>query len=568
MSPSTMADNRNTSNSSLSEEKKLKERLLDEKMKQIRQKNEARLRRQREIEEDIKSANSHGEEHTSKGAVAETCKTMSGVAKDKTVSKFRGRARGRILEKMAKETLQAHQFKDRQKSNFELVEREIKDEKPSTGFLFDDRRVDMSKVGSRSTHSWGGSQFENVVDRVNTVREERPRRTPKRDQNIEINMTGKERLKYQEWKEERKRVDQSRQSRQKRGESWHREWDKCKAQKDSSSFGGRQDDQDTTHSGQRFEQRTQRKPDWDYHDDRGDDDSHNDFMPSYTKANDGNELTNVAAEEDWGDSDQSNTSVPMTTNKEDDWEESIEPTVNSKPERNSSKASHSSTGEDKETKAMDPSIINKKTDNNNTLNENKNEPQNDEDNKSVQNFTETQGHRNITDKKTKESLHGNVEENTALPTTDNNVSNSETTGQESRLGDGNVGDVGQSSKGGEQHVRKDLSENKTEGIETLRNEKEDVANEESQENEDDRPADENKDETERVTDTTAGETQVGKDERNAKDTKAKDNLPKLELIHSDEEPVPDFLKTPQHKDWADYDFDDQEIDFSQKVYYQ
>lgn len=43
-----------------------------------------------------------------------------------------------------------------------------------------------------------------------------------------LDMTGQERLKYKEWKEERKRFDQERQSRQKRGDTWQREWDRVK----------------------------------------------------------------------------------------------------------------------------------------------------------------------------------------------------------------------------------------------------------------------------------------------------------------------------------------------------
>lgn len=146
--------------------KEEKERLLDEKMQLIRQKNEARLKRQKEIEEDIKNANRHSDEIANKRITS----SMSGVKTTvmQSHSKFRGRARGKILEKMSKEKPQAQKYKERQKENYKLVEKELKDDiaPKKHGFLNDDRRIDMSKIASRSTHSWGGSQFDDVVNKV------------------------------------------------------------------------------------------------------------------------------------------------------------------------------------------------------------------------------------------------------------------------------------------------------------------------------------------------------------------------------------------------------------------
>lgn len=671
-----MAD-KSTNIKSPSEEKALKEKLLDEKMRLIRLKNEERLKRQKEIEEDIQNANTHDKDTKSKDGSQES-RTMSGVAKDesRSVIKFRGRARGRALEKMSKETLLAKKFKEQQKTNYELVEKEIKEEQSSTGFLFDDRRVDMSKVGSRSTHSWGGSQFEDVVDRVNSVSKEQSRRTPKRDQNIEIKMTGKERLKYQEWKEERERVDQARQSRQKRGDTWKREWDWHKGQNSSSSFGGRQDREDRTRSGQRFGERAARqRPGWNYHDNRGDDDFQQDSASfSKNQENDYNTGSNVASLEDWGDVDQpgvktapqlseqkggfnktSESSLPSTGNSRVGWDgKNVKPQVSNSSGRN--------TGHFKASKQ------NWDIGSSNTARPNTGSPQKavvasdedwEDDIDTTTTFTPLQqhdtmavSHRISTEDKNTEPSNDYIRRediNSEYSTLDNDNKDSFVNSQESvssttndtnmdysalqtvnndkqqhSIEDGKVKDQQNPSTDNlesqslsdkanttvqEINVAKDETKNSAENMGMMKNNTEEIVPKGDYHGNNDIPEDNMKEATADVTvnvgtkegDEKMGETStintnetnalsskasetvqhartpskgqevIEDNDNTARDNKPKDSLPKLDLTKTDdcEEPVPDFLKTPQHKNWADYEFDEEELVLSQDgIFYQ
>ncbi|KAK3750160.1 hypothetical protein QZH41_004570 [Actinostola sp. cb2023] len=575
-----MAENPRNRVKSVTEEKLLKERLLDEKMKLIRQKNEERLKRQKEIEEDIRNAKSNSEEIANKG-LPQPVNKMSGVKTEvKPVSKVRGRARGRILEKMAKEQPQAHRFQERQKLNYmyELVEKELHEEKASpglgksTGFLSDDRRADMSRVTSRSSHSWGENQFEDVVDKIS---KEHPRR--KREQNMDIVVTGQERLGYQEWKEERSKIDQERQSRQKRGDTWHREWDKCKDQKESGSSGGRED---RTHSGQRFGDRTRRKPDWNHHDNR-DDDLITDSMPTSTHSRESekvNETRNVVMEssEDWDDNQVDEPTKGGTTctndmgkrdvahvNKGEDWEESVTGETNIHAENTkfdiSANAVVSEADKDIKTENL---CYKKQTDNGDTEEISKSSESDELDiAKRVENITVTvdpQGNRNVTDtcSEVVESSTDNLEES---------MSNTNRQGEASS----------NSSKGENEQGECRLDSSRTE-----------VANKHNSNASSDCSSDNKADKTEEEESRTemnlqkldpsvtkdnkpTEEAGIGMTEVPTNEVKAKDNLPKLDLTKIEAEPVPDFLKTPQKKDWADYDFDEDEFDFSQDlVYYQ
>ena len=49
---------------------------------------------------------------------------------------------------------------------------------------------------------------------------------PKNKQDMEMRMTGRERLEYSNWKQERDQIDEDRMTRQRNAEgSWRREWD-------------------------------------------------------------------------------------------------------------------------------------------------------------------------------------------------------------------------------------------------------------------------------------------------------------------------------------------------------
>ena len=211
------------------EEKAKKEELVEARMRMIRKKNEELLRRQKEIEEDRKNADMYSEMAAKKnpGSFPST-----GVNKEVAGTGLgRGRGRGLMLREMRKETLKAKQWEAKRRENIQKEEEERKKKaessSPTSRFLVDNDRVDMSKTSGRNERSWGGASFNQVINRVQ--REKEGSRPGHNKGNIELTMSGKERREYSQWKEERSRIDEERKARQKKTGNWSRAWDQTKS---------------------------------------------------------------------------------------------------------------------------------------------------------------------------------------------------------------------------------------------------------------------------------------------------------------------------------------------------
>lgn len=552
------------------EEKKLKERLLDEKMKLIRQKNEERLRRQKEIEEDIKSASLHSIQVVDeKPAVAEH--KMAGIQKDNSsTTRMRGRARGRILAKMAREELQAHRFENKTKQNPEDVENELQEEKKkdysprggSSTFLSDDRRVDMSKVSSRSSHSWGGSQFEDVVDKVNKEKHARPRRE---NQDIEVSMTGKERKQYLEWKEERNRIDRERKLHQKSGESWKREWDREKGHRVHSTHE-RHDQHHTRRSGQRFGERTRRKPDWDLHDDRVPEKDLHHTNNNRENENDNweerNDQKNSIASNDKAEDCDGSSSTSVERQSESSFKQEAISTVNLEDSTTTSinKIDDSNTNNERN-ESVDSEVIDSEipkechtTDKlDSKESEETVEPRNNHEvagaNIDIKNLTVTidsKGKKNISDEPTNNNINS-YSEMKDMVGNDKNESKEEAVSvkqdeieqpKPQRIPKKHRHRKGKETQSTKEQEKKDLAK-ETEETNSSRLETQGEVNATEQVKSD-------------STINSALDSSLCQE-------KPKDSLPKLEIKKTDEnnEPVPDFLKTPQKKNWADCEFDEE-----------
>lgn len=227
--PNQKENNSETDHAAGDEEKAKKEELVEARMRMIRKKNEELLRRQKEIEEDRKNADMYSEMAAKKnpGSFPST-----GVNKEVAGTGLgRGRGRGLMLREMRKETLKAKQWEAKRRENIQKEEEERKKKaessSPTSRFLVDNDRVDMSKTSGRNERSWGGASFNQVIYRVQ--REKEGSRPGRSKGNIELTMSGKERREYSQWKEERSRIDEERKARQKKTGNWSRAWDQTKS---------------------------------------------------------------------------------------------------------------------------------------------------------------------------------------------------------------------------------------------------------------------------------------------------------------------------------------------------
>ena len=227
--PNQKENSSETDHAAGDEEKAKKEELVEARMRMIRKKNEELLRRQKEIEEDRKNADMYSEMAAKKnpGSFPST-----GVNKEVAGTGLgRGRGRGLMLREMRKETLKAKQWEAKRRENIQKEEEERKKKaessSPTSRFLVDNDRVDMSKTSGRNERSWGGASFNQVINRVQ--REKEGFRPGRNKGNIELTMSGKERREYSQWKEERSRIDEERKARQKKTGNWSRAWDQTKS---------------------------------------------------------------------------------------------------------------------------------------------------------------------------------------------------------------------------------------------------------------------------------------------------------------------------------------------------
>ena len=226
--PNQKENNSETDHAPGDEEKAKKEELVEARMRMIRKKNEELMRRQKEIEEDRKNADMYSEMAVKKNPA----NFPSGVNKEVAgTGSGRGRGRGLMLREMRKETLKAKQWEAKRRENIQKEEEERKKKaessSPTSRFLVDNDRVDMSKTSGRNERSWGGASFNQVINRVQ--REKEGFRPGRNKGNIELTMSGKERREYSQWKEERSRIDEERKARQKKTGNWSRAWDQTKS---------------------------------------------------------------------------------------------------------------------------------------------------------------------------------------------------------------------------------------------------------------------------------------------------------------------------------------------------
>lgn len=210
----------------IADEKARKEELVEARIRAARKKNEELMKRQQEIEEDRRNANKYSDMVVKKHHEH----PASGVAKDSpAVGRGRGRGRGLLLQEMRKETLRAKEWEAKRRENIKREEEERNrgsNTSRAGSFLVDDDRVDMSRTTGRNEHSWGGANFNKVVNRVQ--KEKEGFRSGRSKGNIEMTMSGKERREYNQWKEERRKIDEERKTRQKREGNWSRAWDQKK----------------------------------------------------------------------------------------------------------------------------------------------------------------------------------------------------------------------------------------------------------------------------------------------------------------------------------------------------
>ena len=242
------------------DEKARREELVEARIKMMRKKNEELMKRQQEIEEDRRNASKYSEMVVIK-------KHVSGVIKESPgTGRGRGRGRGLMLEEMRKETLKAKQWEAKRRENILKEEQErnqrtsSKTSSSTSRFLADDSRVDMSRMSGRNENSWGGANFNKTVNRMQ--REKEGFRSGRSKGNIQMTMSGRERHQYNQWKEERTKIDEERKARQKKAGNWSRAWDQRKIWDSRKKMWVYEDDANSQNEGRRRKQESDSSEDW------------------------------------------------------------------------------------------------------------------------------------------------------------------------------------------------------------------------------------------------------------------------------------------------------------------
>ncbi|KAJ8045949.1 Coiled-coil domain-containing protein 9 [Holothuria leucospilota] len=186
----------------------------------------------------------------------------------------RGRGRGKVVDqerndrsvRLTAEQMRVQDYEEKRKQNYDLVEAEIRAmreayesqkaaeegaasalppmDPPSSGsFLYDRSRFgdgnqnsgpqDRREGRRRNPHNWGGPTIEDVHQNMNRNRRGRHHQSSGSHQSrsdMTTSMTGKERKDYEQWKNDRDRVDQERLARHVNASGeWRREWDREKS---------------------------------------------------------------------------------------------------------------------------------------------------------------------------------------------------------------------------------------------------------------------------------------------------------------------------------------------------
>ncbi|XP_078343297.1 uncharacterized protein LOC144629020 [Oculina patagonica] len=355
----------------IADEKARKEELVEARIKAARKKNEELMKRQQEIEEDRKNADKYSEMAVKKHH--EHATAPSGVAKESPpAGGGRGRGRGLMLQEMRKETLKAKQWEAKRKENIKREEeernRESKTSSSMSRFLADDNRVDMSRTTGRNEHSWGGANFNKVVNRVQ--RDKEGFRSGRGKGNIEMTMSGKERQEYYQWREERKKIDEERKIRQKKTGNWSRAWDQKKIWDSRKKMWVYEDENDEYND-------TRRRKESDDSEDWGSDNRNSGHVNRGREKRDqgsrqgfvAHDDRNVEASEEWGETNEEVVTHKVSGSQfneadtklnhqhgavsaSEDWEEGIPVTLDNKVE--SSATSKEMTSDHKESNAPEP----------------------------------------------------------------------------------------------------------------------------------------------------------------------------------------------------------------------
>ncbi|XP_061172774.1 papilin-like isoform X4 [Saccostrea echinata] len=215
--------------------KEEKEALLTKKMEEIRKKNEALRKRHEEIEADKRAVSGGAKKvasprKESKPLPGEEVPKEPADGRKERPRQPRPAGRGKSPSKGVRDTPKAQGPPPDPAYNF-LSDRYRLGERPP-----ENPRGETSR---RHPKNYGGEDFGNVKNRMRKERERRDRGRggpPRNKMEMAINMTGRERREYVEWKAERDKVDQARIDRQKSASGeWKREWDTQKDHTEEAS---------------------------------------------------------------------------------------------------------------------------------------------------------------------------------------------------------------------------------------------------------------------------------------------------------------------------------------------
>ncbi|XP_019930403.3 coiled-coil domain-containing protein 9 isoform X6 [Magallana gigas] len=205
--------------------KEEKEALLTKKMEEIRKKNEALRKRHEEIEAEKRAVsggakNAASPRKETKPLPGEETPKESADGKKERPRQPKPAGRGRSPNKGARDAPRAQGPPPDPAYNF-LSDR----------YRHGERQMENPKgeFSRRHPKNYGGEDFGNVKNRMRKERDRQDRGRggpPRSKMEMSINMTGRERREYVEWKAEREKVDQARIDRQKSASGeWKREWD-------------------------------------------------------------------------------------------------------------------------------------------------------------------------------------------------------------------------------------------------------------------------------------------------------------------------------------------------------
>ncbi|XP_019627528.1 PREDICTED: coiled-coil domain-containing protein 9-like isoform X2 [Branchiostoma belcheri] len=164
-----------------------------------------------------------------------------------------GRGRGRDRREGGggggREDTKAKEWEEKRKKNIEQMEEELRlmselelEGKRLRHFLDDPRRQgplpeaveDRHQGSRRSAMNWGGKDFDGVKHGMEQLKKQQKQgryhqRGSRDKMDMTLSMTGRERKEYEEWRQERERIDRERLERHRTaGGEWKREWDQEK----------------------------------------------------------------------------------------------------------------------------------------------------------------------------------------------------------------------------------------------------------------------------------------------------------------------------------------------------